>query len=65
MLAGCQCKNITDYHAAMVRQGTTELMIVMELMSCSVADLVRMGAVAFMHVWECCLGHTYHAPVMH
>ncbi len=43
MLANCQCKNITDYHAAVLRPGTTELMIVMELMACSVADLVSLA----------------------
>ncbi len=40
MLAGCQCKNITEFYAAVLRPGSTELMIVMELMACSVADLV-------------------------
>jgi hypothetical protein len=40
MLAGCKCKNITEYYASIMRPGGTELVIVMELMACSVADLV-------------------------
>lgn len=40
MLAGCRCKNITEYYGSVIQPGTTELMIVMELMACSVADLV-------------------------
>ena len=39
-LAGCRCNNITEYYASAVKPGSTELMIVMELMSCSVADVV-------------------------
>jgi len=41
MLAGCRCKNITEYHGSLLKPRSTELMIVMELMACSVADLVR------------------------
>lgn len=41
MLAGCKCRNITQYYGAIMQPGTTELQIVLELMSCSVADLVR------------------------
>ncbi len=40
MLAGCRCKNITEYHGSLLKPHSTELMIVMELMACSVADLV-------------------------
>lgn len=40
MLAGCRCKNITEYHGSVLKPRSTELMIVMELMACSVADLV-------------------------
>ena len=40
MLAGCQCPNITEYYSSMLQPGSTELMIVMELLACSVADLV-------------------------
>ncbi len=39
-LAACNSNNITKYYASVLRPGTTELMIVMELMACSVADLV-------------------------
>lgn len=42
-LAGCRCPNITDYYGSVLRHGSTELMIIMELMTCSVADLVRVG----------------------
>eukprot|EP00983_Pelagomonas_calceolata_P122364 1160901-Pelagomonas_calceolata.AAC.5 len=41
MLAGCRCKNITEYHGSLLKPRSTELMIVMELMACSVADLDR------------------------
>jgi serine/threonine-protein kinase 24/25/MST4 len=44
MLAGCRCKNITEYHGSLLKPKSTELMIVMELMACSVADLVRYAA---------------------
>lgn len=47
MLAGCQCANITNYYGSVLAPGTTELMIIMELLACSVADLV--GAVH--HIW--------------
>ncbi|KAF5839552.1 kinase-like domain-containing protein [Dunaliella salina] len=43
MLAGCRCKNITEYHGSLLKPRSTELMIVMELMACSVADLVQHG----------------------
>ncbi|KXZ53327.1 hypothetical protein GPECTOR_7g1221 [Gonium pectorale] len=49
MLAGCKCKNITDYYGSVLRPGTAELHIIMELMACSVADLVG----AKRAVWGC------------
>ncbi|GAX80301.1 hypothetical protein CEUSTIGMA_g7739.t1 [Chlamydomonas eustigma] len=43
-LAGCNCSNITQYYTSVLEPGTTELMIVMELLACSVADLfIYMG----------------------
>ncbi|GLI67977.1 hypothetical protein VaNZ11_012179 [Volvox africanus] len=42
-LAGCKCKNITEYYGSVVRPGSAELHIVMELMACSVSDLVQHG----------------------
>ncbi|KAG2484274.1 hypothetical protein HYH03_016918 [Edaphochlamys debaryana] len=42
-LAGCRCRNITQYYASVLRPGSAELAIVMELMACSVADLVHHG----------------------
>ena len=39
-LAGCHCPNITEYYGSVLQPGSTELMIVMELLACSVADLV-------------------------
>jgi hypothetical protein len=42
-LAGCKCKNITEYYASVLRPNSAELHIIMELMACSVSDLV--GAV--------------------
>ena len=40
-LARCQSENITQYYASVLKPGTSELLIVMELMAASVADLVR------------------------
>ncbi len=41
-LARCQSENITQYYASVLKPGTSELLIVMELMAASVADLVRL-----------------------
>ena len=40
VLARCHSKNITQYYASVLQPGTTELMIVMELMAASVYDVV-------------------------
>ena len=40
MLARCRSRNITQYYASVLQPGTTELMIVMELMAASVFDVV-------------------------
>ena len=40
VLARCDCANITRYFASVLRPGSSELYIVMELMAVSVADLV-------------------------
>ena len=40
MLAKCQSANITEYYASVLNKGSSELLIVMELMATSVADLV-------------------------
>ncbi len=42
MLARCRAPNITEYYASVLQPGTTQLLIVMELMAASAADLVRM-----------------------
>ncbi|EFJ43215.1 hypothetical protein VOLCADRAFT_66196 [Volvox carteri f. nagariensis] len=42
-LAGCKCKNITEYYGSVAPPGTAELCIIMELMACSVSDLVQHG----------------------
>jgi hypothetical protein len=42
VLARCRLDNITEYYASVLKPGTSELLIVMELMSASVADLVRL-----------------------
>ena len=42
MLARCRSRNITQYHASVLLPGSTELMIVMELMAASVFDVVRL-----------------------
>ncbi|KAG2433816.1 hypothetical protein HXX76_008173 [Chlamydomonas incerta] len=42
-LAGCKCRNITEYYGSVLRPGSAELHIIMELMACSVADLVHHG----------------------
>ncbi|KAK9868947.1 hypothetical protein WJX84_006310 [Apatococcus fuscideae] len=44
VLARCDCPNITRYFASVLRPGSSELFIVMELMALSVADLVGAGA---------------------
>ena len=49
MLARCRSENITEYYASVLKPGTSELLIVMELMSASVADLVRRPACLAMH----------------
>ena len=40
-LAECRSSNITEYYASVMLPGTTELLIVMELMAGSVSDLVN------------------------
>ena len=40
MLAECRSPNITEYYASVMLPGTTELLIIMELMAGSVNDLV-------------------------
>ena len=40
VLARCRSRNITQYHASVLLPGSTELMIVMELMAASVFDVV-------------------------
>ena len=40
MLAHCRSENITEYYASVLKPGSSELFIVMELMAASVADLV-------------------------
>ncbi|CAL5224972.1 g7746 [Coccomyxa viridis] len=42
-LARCQSQNITQYYASVLKPGTSELLIVMELMAASVADLLDEG----------------------
>jgi len=42
-LAGCRSPNITEYYASVIRPGSSEIMIIMELMACSVADLLHLG----------------------
>lgn len=39
-MAGCRCSNITDFYGAVLAPGSSELLIIMELMSASVADMV-------------------------
>jgi hypothetical protein len=39
-LANVACPNITRYYGSVMQPGSTELCIIMELMACSVADLV-------------------------
>ena len=41
MLARCHSHNITQYYASVLQPGSSELMIVMELMAASVYDVVR------------------------
>ncbi len=40
-MAGCKSANITEYYSSVLRPGSTELLIIMELLACSIADLVR------------------------
>ncbi len=41
VLARCRAPNITEYYASVLKPGTTQLLIIMELMAASAADLVR------------------------
>ena len=41
MLADCRCDAITQYYASLVEPATSQLLIVMELMAATAADLVR------------------------
>ena len=41
LLAACHCQHITEYHAAVVLAASSQLLIVMELMAATAADLVR------------------------
>ena len=52
MLARCRAPNITEYYASVLKPGTTQLLIIMELMAASAADLVRPGA--RLHPVTCC-----------
>lgn len=40
VLADCRCDAITQYHASLVEPATSQLLIVMELMAATAADLV-------------------------
>jgi hypothetical protein len=44
-LAGCRSDHITRYFGSVMQPGSSELLILMELLACSVADLVRVGGV--------------------
>lgn len=44
VLARCRSQNITEYYASVLQPGSTELMIIMELMAASVFDVLRDGA---------------------
>jgi len=44
VLADCRCDAITQYHASLVESATSQLLIVMELMAATAADLVRAAA---------------------
>ena len=46
MLQTCRSPNITRYYGSSVMPGTSRLLIAMELMAVSVADLVRCAAAA-------------------
>ena len=49
VLARCDCPNITRYFASVLRPGSSELFIVMELMALSVADLVSPPSCLIQH----------------
>ncbi|KAK9833192.1 hypothetical protein WJX74_009769 [Apatococcus lobatus] len=54
VLARCDCPNITRYFASVLRPGSSELYIVMELMAVSVADLVGVNSLMeSMVAWIC------------
>lgn len=46
-LAGCRSAHITRYFGSVMAPGSSELLILMELLACSVADLVRRRAQTF------------------
>uniref|UniRef100_A0A061SN18 non-specific serine/threonine protein kinase n=1 Tax=Tetraselmis sp. GSL018 TaxID=582737 RepID=A0A061SN18_9CHLO len=41
VLAQCKSPHITEYYASLLTKGSSQLLIVMELMACSVADLLE------------------------
>mmetsp|Transcript_14251 Transcript_14251/g.40385 ORF Transcript_14251/g.40385 Transcript_14251/m.40385 type:complete len:576 (+) Transcript_14251:114-1841(+) len=43
VLAQCKSPHITDYYASVLSNGSSRLLIVMELMACSVADLLEVS----------------------
>lgn len=49
-LAECRSSNITEYYASVMLPGTTELLIVMELMAGSVSDLVNPTILCVDHI---------------
>lgn len=49
MLAKCCSPNITEYFASIMLPGTTELLIIMELMATSLSDLVSTAKLLSQH----------------
>jgi hypothetical protein len=54
VLARCRAPNITEYYASVLQPGTTQLLIVMELMAASAADLVRTPCLQVLSVAQLC-----------
>ena len=57
VLAKCCSPNITEYFASIMLPGTTELLIIMELMATSLSDLVS--------VFKLLSQHTAHAKLLY
>lgn len=55
MLAACKSPHITEYYGSELQPGSSELMIIMELLDCSVADLLHSAVETSSPLDEACI----------